>query len=135
MKGSALLVVILVACSTRHEPRPAPAPAGATVPAGSGTAGSGPIADDYKLDIENLCNVLQRSGADQEAPAARNALIAMWLGPNIKTTAGHAFLVQIQPLQGVDKAKALEDEAIRVGIPSCPLAIEWRQPGAVNPAN
>jgi hypothetical protein len=127
MKGSALLMVFLVACSTRHEPQPAPAPA----PAGA----AGPIADDYKLDIENLCNVLQRSGADQEAPAARNALIAMWLGPNIKTTAGHAFLVQIQPLQGGDKAKALEDEATRVGIASCPLSVEWRQPGAVNPAN
>lgn len=133
MKGSALLTVLLVACSTRHEPQPAPA--GATVRAGSGSVGSGPIADDYKLDIENLCNVLQRSGADQEAPAARNALIAMWLGPNVKTTAGHAFLVQIQPLQGGDKAKALEDEATRVGIASCPLAAEWRQPGAVNPAN
>ncbi|CAN5670918.1 hypothetical protein BH11MYX1_BH11MYX1_03410 [soil metagenome] len=134
MKGIALLVAITVACSTRHEPKPAPAAPPAPGP-GSGTAGFGPIAGDYKLDIENLCNVLQRSGADQEAPAARNALIAMWLGPNIKTTAGHAFLVQIQPLQGVDKAKALEDEATRVGITSCPLAVEWRQPGAVNPAN
>ncbi len=135
MKGIAVLSVILVACSTRHEPQPASSPGSASVGSATPVAGVGPIADDYKLDIENLCNVLQRSGADQEAPAARNALIAMWLGPNIKTTAGHAFLVQIQPLQGGDKAKALEDEALRVGITSCPLAIEWRKPGAVNPAN
>ncbi len=127
MKGSAVLSLVLFACSTRHEPPPGPPP-------GSGVA-VGPIADDYKLDLENLCNVLQRSGADQEAPAARNALIAMWLGPHIKTPAGHTFLVQIQPLQGVDKAKALEDEAARVGIATCPLATEWRQPGAVNPVN
>ncbi len=130
MKRIVLLSVILVACSTRHEPTPAGSAGSAAA-----VAPRGPIADDYKLDIENLCNVLQRSGADKEAPAARNALIAMWLGPNIKTTAGHAFLVQIQPLQGVDKAKALEDEAQRVGIAACPLAVEWRQPGAVNPAN
>jgi hypothetical protein len=111
------------ACSSRHEPTPA-----------AGSAGPvGPIADDYKTDIENLCDVEKRSGADQLEPAQRNPTIAMWLGPNIKTTAGHQFLVQIQPLQGADKAQALEAEAKRVGIAECPLATEWRTPGAVNP--
>ena len=135
MKGIAVLSLVLIACSTRHEPQPAPSPGSPRASSAAPGTAVGPIADDYKLDIENLCNVLQRSGADQEAPAARNALIAMWLGPNIKTTAGHAFLVQIQPLQGGDNAKALEDEATRVGIATCPLAGQWRQPGAVNPEN
>ena len=94
---------------------------------------TGPIADDYRADIENLCDVLKRSGADQLEPAQRNPTIAMWLGPNIKTAAGHDFLVKIGPMQGPDKAKALEDEATRVGIAACPLAAEWRAPGAVNP--
>ena len=119
------------ACSSHHDAAPA---------AGSGAGSAeipaapvGPIAADYKADIENLCDVLKRSGADQLEPGQRNPTIAMWLGPNIKTTAGHQFLVQIQPLQGADKARALEIEAKRVGIAECPLATEWRTPGAVNP--
>lgn len=122
--------MICAGCSGRHEAAPG---------AGSATAGSatttpvGPIADDYKADIDNLCDVMKRSGADQLEPGARNPTIAMWLGPNIKTPAAHQFLVQIQPLQGADKANALEAEAKRVGIADCPLAAEWRKPGAVNP--
>jgi hypothetical protein len=130
------LVVFWVGCSTHHEPSPTPsasagsgAPAGPTVAAGP----TGPIADDYRLDIENLCDVMKRSGADQLEPNQRNPTIAMWLGPNIKTQAAHAFLVQIQPLQGVDKANALDAEAKRVGITTCALAAEWRTPNAVNP--
>jgi hypothetical protein len=133
-----LLLVIGTGCSSHKDPAPAatgsagsasPAPA----PTGPIAPGGGPIADDYKADIENLCDVLKRSGADQLEPAQRNPTIAMWLGPHIKTTAGHDFLVKIGPLQGPDKAKALEDEAARVGIAACPLAVEWRAPGAVNP--
>jgi hypothetical protein len=132
MKGIACLLAVAAACSSRHEPATG---AGSAGPAGSATApaATGPIADDYKQDIENLCDVLVRSGADKLPDGERNPTIAMWLGPNIKTTAGHQFLVQIQPLQGADKAKALELEATRVGIATCPLAVEWRAPGAVNP--
>ena len=123
--------VIWAGCSGRNEAKPA-AGSGETPAAGSG-APVGPIADDYKTDIENLCDVMKRSGADQLDPGARNPTIAMWLGPNIKTPAAHQFLVQIQPLQGADKANALDAEAKRVGIPACALATEWRTPGAVNP--
>lgn len=119
--------VICAGCSSHHDA--APAPGSAAAPA----APVGPIADDYKADIENLCDVMKRSGADQLEAGQRNPTIAMWLGPNIKTAAGHQFLVQIQPLQGADKANALETEAKRVGISECPLATEWRTPGAVNP--
>ena len=96
------------------------------------TGPNGPIADDYRADIDNLCDVLKRSGADQLTPGEQQPVIAMWLGPNIKTTAGHNFLVTIAPFQGVAKADALVAEANRVGIASCPLAAEWRKPGAVN---
>jgi hypothetical protein len=126
------LAVIGAACSSRHEPTPAAGSGFVSAPSVP-AAPVGPIADDYKTDIENLCDVEKRSGADQLEPAQRNPTIAMWLGPNIKTTAGHQFLVQIQPLQGADKAQALEVEAKRVGISDCPLATEWRTPGAVNP--
>jgi len=96
------------------------------------TGPTGPIADDYRADIDNLCDVLKRSGADQLTPGEQQPVIAMWLGPNIKTTAGHNFLVTIAPLQGATKADALDVEAKRVGIATCPLAAEWRKPGAVS---
>jgi hypothetical protein len=121
---------VIAACSGRHDAAPA---AGSGTGSAAAPAPVGPIAADYRADIENLCDVLKRSGADQLEPAQRNPTIAMWLGPNIKTAAGHQFLVQIQPLQGADKAQALELEAKRVGISECPLATEWRTPGAVNP--
>jgi hypothetical protein len=135
MKEIAWLVVLLsAACSTRHEPAPAPAPAAGSAGSAGSAGGSptGPIAADYRLDIENLCDVMKRSGADQLSPSERNPTIAMWLGPNIKTQAAHTFLVQIQPLQGADKANALDAEATRVGLASCALAAEWRAPGAIN---
>ena len=123
-------MMVFAACSDHHETPPAAEkPAAAVAPA----APVGPIADDYKADIDNLCNVIVRSGADQYTTSAeQQPLIAMWLGPNIKTKAGHDFLIKIAPWQGVAKADALDAEAQRVGIAGCPLAAEWRKPGAVN---
>lgn len=80
----------------------------------------------YKQDIANVCEAVQRSGADKLPPGERVAAIAMWLGPNIHTESGHEFLVAIQPLTGEPKAAALEFEAKRVGLDGCPLAAEWR---------
>ena len=85
-----------------------------------------PVTAEYKQDIANLCDVLHLSGADQLPPGDRSPSIAMWLGPNIKTDAGHQFLVAIQPLTGEPKATALELEARRVGLEGCALAAEWR---------
>ncbi len=83
--------------------------------------------DAYRLDITNLCDAVKLSGADKIEDDQRIPLIAMWLGPHIKTTEGRDFLVHIQPLTGEAKAKALEDEAHRVGLQSCALAAEWRK--------
>ena len=120
--------MVLVACSDRREPRAVAENGSAAGP----PPALGPIAADYKSDIENLCDVMKRSGADQLSPSEQQPAIAMWLGPNIKSDQGHKFLVSIAPLQGMDKAKALEDEAARVGIANCPLAAEWKKPGAAN---
>ena len=81
----------------------------------------------YRADIATLCDVVRLSGADQKPKDERWPVIAMWLGPQIKTTEGHEFLVAIQPLRGQVKALALETEAKRVGITKCELADEWRQ--------
>jgi hypothetical protein len=85
------------------------------------------VSEGYRADLDNLCNAVQRSGADKVDDDQRIALIAMWLGPNIKTPEGHDFLVSIQPLAGEAKAKALDDEAHRVGLAGCALSAEWRK--------
>jgi hypothetical protein len=83
------------------------------------------VTPEYTQDITNLCDVVHLSGADQLPPADRTPTIAMWLGPHIKTDAGHEFLVAIQPLAGDAKVAALEHEARRVGLAGCALAAEW----------
>ena len=98
---------------------------------GSGGPGSGsgaqPTTQAYRDDIAALCDVLRLSGADQQEPSARAALIAMWLGPHLKTPESHDFLVKIQPLVGTATADALDGEAKRLGMPGCALAAEWRK--------
>lgn len=84
------------------------------------------VTDAYRADIEALCDCVKRSGADQKPKEERWPLIAMWLGPQIKTNEGHEYLIAIQPLQGEAKALALETEAKRVGLTQCDLANEWR---------
>jgi hypothetical protein len=83
----------------------------------------------YKADIATLCDCVRLSGADQKPKGERWTVVAMWLGPNIKTSEGHDFLVAIQPLTGETKALALETEAKRTGLPRCELASEWRRGG------
>jgi len=86
------------------------------------------VTDGYRKDIDALCNVMKLSGADEQPPDARQAIIAMWLGPHITTEEGHQYLIAIQPLRGEAKAAELEGEARRVGLGGCPLADEWRTP-------
>ena len=85
------------------------------------------VTDEYKYDITRLCDAVHLSGADQVHDDGRITMIAMWLGPNIRTAEGHDFLVAIQPLTGLAKAKALDDEAHRVGLTGCALSAEWRK--------
>jgi hypothetical protein len=123
-----LVVCALAACQSGNtSPAPAPAPkAGPTIPQPY-------VTDGYRNDITSICDVVKLSGADKEDPGARQAVIAMWLGPHITTDEGHKFLIAIQPLQGAAKGNALEAEAHRVGLGGCALASEWRGSGAVNP--
>ncbi len=85
------------------------------------------VNDAYRSDITTLCDVVHLSEADKMPKDERWPIIAMWLGPHIKTSDGHEFLVAIQPLQGEAKALALETEAKRVGLTTCALVDEWRQ--------
>jgi hypothetical protein len=83
----------------------------------------------YRADITSLCDAIKLSGAADKPKDEQWTVVAMWLGPQIKTEAGHDFLVAIQPLRGEAKALALETEAKRVGLTTCALAAEWRAKG------
>jgi hypothetical protein len=110
----------------RAEAAPAAAPA---TPAAAPAEPAPPTASPpspYTADIENLCDVVVRSGADQMAPGDRQIAIAEWLGGHLQTDEAHQFLVKIQPLEGAAKADALDAEARRVGLPGCALSAEWR---------
>ena len=93
-------------------------------------AGSTPpaVSEQYRVDIENLCDVVARSGADKLPAGERAPTIATWLGGNLQTRDAHDYLIRIQPLTGEPKAAALEAEAARVGLAHCALADEWRAP-------
>ncbi len=87
------------------------------------------VPEAYRADIENLCDVVVRSGADQRPAAERTLVIASWLGGHLTTDEAHQYLAKIQPLQGEPKAAALDAEARRVGLARCALAAAWRTPG------
>lgn len=119
-------IALAAACqSAKEEAQPA-APAGDTKIISLPKA---QVTDGYRTDITNLCDAVRLSGAGEKPKDERWTHVAMWLGPNIKTSEGHEFLVAIQPLRGDTKALALDTEAKRVGLTSCALADEWRQPG------
>ena len=84
------------------------------------------VPEAYRADIENLCDAVVRSGADQRPAEERTLIIATWLGGHLTTEDAHQYLVQIQPLDGEPKAAALDAEARRVGLARCALAAEWR---------
>jgi hypothetical protein len=103
----AVLIAVLGACGNKSDPAAAPAA--------------------YTADIEKLCDVVQRSGAEKHEANDRIYLIATWLGSNLSTPEARKFLADIQPLKGDAKANALDAEAKRVGLPSCALSAEWRK--------
>ncbi|HTJ41146.1 MAG TPA: hypothetical protein VL463_03595 [Kofleriaceae bacterium] len=92
------------------------------------SGGAAPASPAYAKDIDKLCNVLVYSGADKEPEGGRQLTVAKWLGPNLETTEVHTFLAKLQTLGPAAKADALDAEAKRVGLASCPLSAEWRKP-------
>jgi len=107
-----LVAVLVAACGGGKDEPPAPRTGDVT----------------YRDDIEALCDVIARSNSTELEPNDRVYQIATWLAANLRTDDARAFLAKIQPLQGEAKANALDDEAHRVGLTSCPLATEWRRP-------
>lgn len=90
-------------------------------------ADAGP-ADPLRDDLDRICNAVALSGADQDPSAQGTYILAQWLDANITSAPGRAFLVDFARL-GSDKAariKMLEDSAVRVGLPDCPLIAFWQ---------
>jgi hypothetical protein len=84
--------------------------------------------DAYRADIAALCDSMQLSGADQmQGDDQRIPTQAMWLGEHVKTPEGRAFMVSLNQLSDAQHAKALDDEAHRVGLAGCALSAEWRK--------
>ena len=127
---STLLVLLLAACNQpsgqaaqKSQEADHPGTIGAAAAQGSGT-------EAYKKDIETLCESMTLSGASKEDPSAHQLLIANFLAANLHTEESRKYLVKIQPLNGEAKAKALDDEATRLGLTKCSLSAEWRKPPA-----
>lgn len=130
MKWPLLTALFAVAACQSSEPKAAPTPM-QSVERGSGDTKiiqlpKAEVTEAYTKDITNLCNGLTLSGADKAPEDEQWTVLAMWLGPNIKTQEGRDYLVAIQPLQGESKAVALEHEGKRVGLAKCALADAWR---------
>jgi hypothetical protein len=80
-------------------------------------------------ELDKICNAVERSGATGEPePANRMAMVALWLGQNVKSEEGLAFLAAFSRL-GEDKAARytlLQDTARAHGIRDCPLLAYWK---------
>src|ERR1044071_2689381 len=98
-------------CQSGEARQAPPAPAGSKIVQLPKAA----VTEAYRADITTLCDVVHLSNADQQPKDERWPIIAMYLGPHIKTSEAHDFLVAIQPLRGEAKALALETEGKRVG--------------------
>ena len=118
-----LLVLVLLTAGCQRTAGDQPAPQASVVAAAPGS--------DYAKDIDDLCDSVKRSGADQLDVSAHALTIANWLAAHLRTPDSRKFLIKIQPLIGVAKADALDAEAKRVGLTGCALAAQWRVPGAV----
>lgn len=119
---------LLTACKSNSESATSASPVDEVVAvAAKGESGSAVPLSPLAADIDNICNVIARSGADSAPPGERSVQTAIWLGKNVVSAEGNAFLGQIQPLQGAAKADALEAKALDVGLTGCPLAAEWRK--------
>ena len=85
--------------------------------------------ETYRTDVQKICDSMSLSGADKLEKLERVAPHSKWLGENLSTREAQMFLVNMKQQAGNEaKAKALEAEAKRVGLPGCALANEFRAP-------
>ena len=76
-----------------------------------------------------ICDVMQRSGALERSEAEWQFVVADWLGRNVTSAEGRAFLVELARTPGPDKAALLTAAGRRAGLDDCPLARIWGDGG------
>ncbi len=119
----ALLVVLAAAaCQRSSDPPPSAGSAAGAAP------GPSLVATLTRSEAEDLCFAFDRSGAAADVAANRNYLIADWLGKQIVSETGRAWMADFARL-GQDKAArrtALERLAKTHALADCPLAAMWQ---------
>lgn len=124
LRAMRVLVVLVVAAACQSgstSPRdrgaaPGVAPAGPTV-----------LATLTRSEAESLCNAFERSGAAADTEANHGYLIANWLGKEIVSDTGRAWLANFARL-GQDKPArraALTQAASDAGLDGCALVSMW----------
>lgn len=79
----------------------------------------------YALDLEQICNAEERSGALEQDPSMRSVQVASWLANNLVTDESRALLGELAAMAPDQKAKALAAEAEKHAIAPCPMAAVW----------
>ena len=123
MRRLAVVVLLLSGCQIDHSSPGKPADR-----ASAAAAGPSVVAGLTHDETDALCNAVVRSGASADAEENRNYLIADWLGKQIVSDTGRAWMAGFAQL-GQDKAArraALTRAARSAGLPSCPLVEMWQ---------
>lgn len=100
-----------------------------------------PVPDDadddalFRRDIRRICHVMEESGANQLSEAEHPLTVARWLGSNITSEPGRAFLARLARTPPDGKASLLRAAGKQAGVADCPLARTWdtAAPGTENP--
>lgn len=75
--------------------------------------------------IERVCNVMELSGAARATEAEHQYLVAEWLGRNVTSAEGRAFLADLARTPPAGKSAFLRAASARAGLAECPLARVW----------
>jgi hypothetical protein len=114
---------VLVAACQSGTPPPTDRAAPAAKP------GPNALAILTRHEADSLCNAFQRSGAAADSDDNRDYLVATYLGKQITSDTGRAWLVRFSRM-GADKAArraALTQAAKDAGLPDCPLIAMWAE--------
>ncbi len=79
------------------------------------------------IDLDTICNAVERSGAAKLEPADQAYTIAQWLPVNVSDD-GRQWLVRWAQLGDDRKARfrMLDTDARSAGVMACPLLAQWR---------
>ena len=101
-----------------------PKTAQATTPKSTHTTGA------FARDIRAICFAQEDSGALEANDYERQLIVAQWLGKEVKSEPGRAFLAQLARASAADKGELLKAASVQAGLATCPLISTWSGTGA-----